>query len=91
MCVGVLNFNLVEMRALILHGSSRMISTSGQVTSVMWRKATIMPQPRLFHSQWTWRSFIRASSWLSILHLNRRFHDPCRPTVLGRLGSGRSQ
>jgi hypothetical protein len=35
MYVGVLNFNLVEMRALILHGSSRMISTSGQVTSVM--------------------------------------------------------
>jgi hypothetical protein len=33
--VGVLNFNLIEMRALILHGSSRMISTSGQVTSVM--------------------------------------------------------
>jgi hypothetical protein len=35
MYVGVLNFNLVEMRALILHGSSRMISASGQVTSVM--------------------------------------------------------
>jgi hypothetical protein len=35
MYVGVLNFNLVKMRALILHGSSRMISTSGQVTSVM--------------------------------------------------------
>jgi hypothetical protein len=35
MFVGALNFNLVEMRALIVHGSSRMISTSGQVTSVM--------------------------------------------------------
>jgi hypothetical protein len=35
MNVGVLNFNLVEMRAFIFHGSSRMISTSGQVTSVM--------------------------------------------------------
>jgi hypothetical protein len=35
MLVGALNLNLIEMRALILHGSSKRSVLSGQVTSVM--------------------------------------------------------